>query len=72
MSNNPEQDLFDFVVGLGKGIVGKVILSEFQSDLDEEHHNPDHKDESLAMQVGHAIGKTFISIVNPFHSHHDQ
>jgi hypothetical protein len=71
MSNNPEKGLFDFVLGIGKGVAGIVIKSEFQHDLDDEHHDPDHKNESLATQLGHAVGKTVMTIVDPFHSHHD-
>ncbi|MCX5983228.1 MAG: hypothetical protein NTY89_15840 [Nostocales cyanobacterium LacPavin_0920_SED1_MAG_38_18] len=71
MSNNPEQGLFDFVFGVGKAIAGIAVTSEFKNDLNEEHHDPDHKNESFATQLGHAVGKTFIAIVDPFHPHHD-
>ncbi|MFM6009344.1 MAG: hypothetical protein ACKPER_24825 [Dolichospermum sp.] len=72
MSNNPEQGLFDFVFGVGTAIAGMAVRSEFKHDLDEELYDPDHENESFATQLGHAVGRTFIAIVDPFHSHHDQ
>ena len=69
MSNNPEQGLFDFVFGVGKAIAGIAVTSEFKHDLDKEFD--DHENESFATQLGHAVGKTFIAIVDPFHPHHD-